>query len=171
MRYWQVVTILKNTAKLVTEVPFPALTICSSGLHKKNAEKKLIQDFDDWRAEKNKKETTKEAIYKDAEEFMETRFQIKPNNGNDSDRENPTSILDILDTMIAPDVDASFAANSVRKNAFACKQSIQPTEDNSGCSYSCQDSKFSISGINCFYMSTTTETQAMAVSRCERIGA
>ena len=73
--------------------------------------------------------------------------------------------------MIAPDVDASFAANSVRKNVIACKQSIQPTEDNSGCSYSCQDSKFSISGINCFYMSTTTETQAMAVSRCERIGA
>ena len=82
-------TVLKNTAKLVSDVPFPALTICSSGLHMSNVEKKVIRDFDDWRAEKNRNGTTKEAIYKDTEEFMQTRFQIKPNNGNEPDREKP----------------------------------------------------------------------------------
>ena len=65
----QVVTVLKNTAKLVSDVPFPALTICGSGLHMSNVEKKLIKDFDDWRVEKNRNGTTKEAIYKDVEEF------------------------------------------------------------------------------------------------------
>ena len=105
----QVVTILKNTTKLVTDVPFPALTICGSGVHMNNVEKKLIRDFDNWREKNNKNETSKEAVYKDTEEFMETRFQIRPNKGkeNQSTRDHPISILDILDTMIAPDVDAS----------------------------------------------------------------
>ena len=117
------VTILKNTTKLVTEVPFPALTLCSSGLHMNNVEKKLIEDFENWRVEKNRSETKKEAIYRDTEEFMLTRFQIKPRKGKNSAREQPISILDILDTMIAPNVDAAVAANSVRENVIACKQS------------------------------------------------
>ena len=75
------VTILKDTAKLVTEVPFPALTICSSGLHMSYVEKKLMKDFDDWRSKKNRNGTTKEAIYKDTEEFMEARFQLKQRPG------------------------------------------------------------------------------------------
>ena len=70
------VTTLKNTAKIVTDIPFPALTVCSSGLHMNNVEKKLIQDFGNWRAQQNRNETTKEEIYKDAEEFMWIRFQI-----------------------------------------------------------------------------------------------
>ena len=47
--FWQVVTILKNTTKLVTDVPFPALTLCGSGLHMNNVEKKLVLDFRKWR--------------------------------------------------------------------------------------------------------------------------
>ena len=78
------VTILKNTTKLVTDVPFPALTLCSSGLHMNNVEKKLIEDFENWPEQKNRSETKKEAIFKDTEEFMLTRFQIKPNKGENS---------------------------------------------------------------------------------------
>ena len=72
------VTILKNTTKLVAEVPFPALTICGSGVHMGNVEKKLVQDFKDWRGKKNRIENTKEAIKKDFEDFILTKFQIKP---------------------------------------------------------------------------------------------
>ena len=39
----QVVTVLKDTTKLVTEVPFPSLTLCGSGLHMNNVEKKLVR--------------------------------------------------------------------------------------------------------------------------------
>ena len=78
MTTFQVVTILKNTTKLVTDVPFPALTICGSGIHMNNVEKKLTKDFDTWRIGNDRNETNEEAAKKDMEEFMHTRFQIKP---------------------------------------------------------------------------------------------
>ena len=40
---------MKNTTKLVSDVPFPELTLCASGLHMNDVEKKLVQDFRDWR--------------------------------------------------------------------------------------------------------------------------
>ena len=61
----QVVTILNNTTKLVEDVPFPALTLCGSGIHMSNVEKKLVQDIIEWRAEKKKDNTTKEALNED----------------------------------------------------------------------------------------------------------
>ena len=78
---------MKDTTKLVTEVPFPALTLCGSGLHMNNVEKRLMEDFRDWQREKMRNQTNKEAIEKDIREFMETRFQIKP-------RDQPINILD-----------------------------------------------------------------------------
>ena len=42
------VTVLRNTTKLVTDVPFPALDLCGSGVHMNNVEKKLVQDFRIW---------------------------------------------------------------------------------------------------------------------------
>ena len=42
------VTVLKNTTKLVTDVPFPALTFCGSGVRMNNVEKKLVKDFRIW---------------------------------------------------------------------------------------------------------------------------
>ena len=116
------VTTLKDTAKPVTEVPFPALTICASGLHMNNVEAKLTRDFKDWRVENNKNETTKEAISLDAEEFMLEMFQIQP---VDSTAEQQITILDILDMMIASNVEASIAVQSVRNNALACKKSAE----------------------------------------------
>ena len=43
--FLQVVTTLKDTSKPVADVPFPALTICGSGVHMNNVERKLILDF------------------------------------------------------------------------------------------------------------------------------
>ena len=153
--FWQVVTVLKDTAKPITEVPFPALTICASGLHMNDVEKKLTEDFKEWRLENSRNETTKEAIDKDAEDFMQNRFQIEPS-------EQPISILNILDMMISPNVDASIAASSVRENAIACKKS---TADEEECSqsptaehvtnsiYFCSDSRFKLFDKKCFFVS------------------
>ena len=71
------VTILKNTAKLVTNVPFPALTLCGSGLHMSSVEKKLVKDFKTWRMLKNHNETTEEEVKNDMKNFMQEGFQIK----------------------------------------------------------------------------------------------
>ena len=83
-----------------------------------HVERKLVQDFKDWRAETKRNGTTNKMIKKDLEEFMDTRFQIKP---SQTEGEQPLTILDILNMMISPDVDASIAARSVRQNAIACQ--------------------------------------------------
>ena len=117
----QVVTTLKNTAKPVAEVPFPAVTICGTGNHMNNVEKKIQENFVQWRKENQRNKTGSSAMEKDVEDYMRETFQI--DNKQESD---PVSILDILDTMIAPNVDASVAANGVRQNVLACQEEVSP---------------------------------------------
>ena len=50
-------------------------------------------------------------------EYLKDVFQIKDDNRN---------ILDILNTMIADNVDASVAANGVRQNEIACNDETTP---------------------------------------------
>ena len=54
----QVVTTLKNTAKPVAEVPFPAVTICGIGNHMNNVEKKIQENFALWREENQRNQDT-----------------------------------------------------------------------------------------------------------------
>ena len=71
----QVVTTLKNTAKPVAEVPFPAVTICGTGNHMSNVEKKIQENFALWRI-KNKRNKTGSAMLMDVEDYMRETFQI-----------------------------------------------------------------------------------------------
>ena len=160
----QVVTTLKDTSKPVNDVPFPALTLCGTGVHLNNVEKKLILDFEEWRAKENRNETTKEEIKKDIEDIMQIRFPIKP---SQEKRENPVNILDILDTMITPDVEVSLAVNSIREKTIACKQQVKlDGVDNSACTYTCPDVNFKLQGNKCFYLSSTTVNYDDAVAAC-----
>ena len=65
----QVVTTLKNTAKPVAEVPFPAVTICGTGNHMSNVEKKIQENFVRWRKE-NQRNKTGLAMLKDIEDYF-----------------------------------------------------------------------------------------------------
>ena len=159
-------TILKDTTKPVTDVAFPALTICGSGVHMNYVEKKLVKDFKGWRAQNRRKGETMETMRNDLEEFMETRFQIKP---SQREGEQPLTILDILDLMIAPDADASLAANSVRENALACQTSAEG--ENLDSAYFCSDPRFSLYADRCFYVPVTVEKYAGAVAACQEMGA
>ena len=132
-----------------------------------HVEKKLVQDFEEWRAKNQRNGTTNKMIKKDLEEFMGSRFQIKP---NQTEGEQPLTILDILDLMIAPDVDASLAANSVRQNAISCQKS-EEEEKNSDSAFSCPNPRFTLSGTKCFHVSTVEENYENAVSACQRMGA
>ena len=73
----QVVTTLKNTAKPVTEVQFPAVTICASGFHMSNVEKKIQMNFQKWRNQTKRRSNDEAEIRADFEEYMRTTFQIK----------------------------------------------------------------------------------------------
>ena len=44
----QVITTLKTTTKPITDLDFPAVTICAAGQHMDNVEKVLFDNFDHW---------------------------------------------------------------------------------------------------------------------------
>ena len=74
--------------------------------------------------------------------------------------------------MISPDVDASIDVNGIRENEIACKQLASDLEDNSGCTRSCSDERFTL-GNKCLYVSNhlSTASQSDAVTACQSMGA
>ena len=82
-----------------------------------NVEKKIEENFVNWRRKNKRNDGSKEATQKDVEDFMFSVFQIK----TEGNRTEEVNILDILDTMISPNGEASLAVNSPRENAFACE--------------------------------------------------
>ena len=134
-----------------------------------NVERKLILDFKEWRAKENRNETTKAAIEKDTEEFMLTRFQIQP---SQAEEEHSLSILDILDTMIAPEIEDSISANSVREQAITCKQIEEKRDEKFDCKPSCPDSSFTLFDKTCLFVSkSTAASYENAGSACREMGA
>ena len=115
---------MKSTSKPVTDVRFPAITICTSGFQMNNVEKKIEENFVNWRRKNKRNDGSKEATQKDVEDFMFSVFQIK----TEGNRTEEVNILDILDTMISPNGEASLAVNSPRENAFACEMKREAIE-------------------------------------------
>ena len=112
---WQerpVITTLRNTAKPVTEIPFPTVTICGSGLFMENVEIVLEKSFNQWRLSNNKSWNADD-LNNLLSEFLEEKFQIK---------EKGLTIMDILNTMVSPNnADTVLLSNVVRENALACE--------------------------------------------------
>ena len=82
--------------------------------------------------------------------------------------------------MIAPNVEASVAANGVRQNVLACQEETSPKESTSlgerkkrgaNCVATCSNTEFTPFGANCFYFSTTRVTHSEAVVACQAKGA
>ena len=135
-----------------------------------NVERKLIEDFGDWRTKNKRSKTSKEELKKDVGDFMEEKFQIK---SNETGGKQQINILDILDTMISPDIDVDvlFDANSVRKNEIACQQLTEIEDDNVGCRYSCPDTRFNLFGGLCYHVSTELANAEDADKQCDKMGA
>ena len=117
-----------------------------------------------------------EAMKEDMKEYMQKTFQIKLEEASMSGTK-PVNILEILDTMIVPNVEASVAANGVRENALACKDINDQTEDTQGrkrrsaCTCSCKNATYKLSGNNCFGGSDHSLNFTEAVDACSALGA
>ena len=115
------ITTLKTTTYPVTELYFPAVTICGSGKHMNLVEKvcflfgifshiyiyfhqKLYNHFLNWKETHKSNAADSELIY----EYMKEKFQIT---------DNKITILDILNTIISPEAEQT---NSVTQNTVAC---------------------------------------------------
>ena len=105
---WQsnkVVTTLRETELPITELDFPAITICSEGLDMEAVEKVIENDFEEWKKNnsiREKRDTDEEDQVK---MFLEDTYGIKGNG----------TILEIIIGMVADNPDTSFASNGIRK--------------------------------------------------------
>ena len=96
---------------MMSEIPFPTVTICSPGLYRDNVQTSLEKSFNQWRLGKDKS-WDRLGIPMLMAEFLEEKFQI---------REREVNLIDILNMMITPgEVDTILAANGVRENEQAC---------------------------------------------------
>ena len=118
---WQedpVITTLHTVAKPVTELGFPAITICGAGQHMNIVEKALYQNFIKWKTSQPDDNMSLEKLFV---AFLKEKFQIK---------EAGLSIMDILNTMVSPSNEASDAI-SVRKNQITCEKKAKRKKRNS----------------------------------------
>ena len=107
----QVVTTLKTVAKPVTDLEFPAVTICGAGQHMSNVERALYNNFNEW--DQARPEITREKeLAERFENYMREVFQIT---------EKGLSIMDVLDTMITPSQEGS-GTQAVVNNELACAE-------------------------------------------------
>ena len=115
---WQqkmVITTLKTTAKPITDLDFPTVTICADGQHMGMVEKVVYNHFNKWKKEKYKSkhlpvdDKTKEEF----SQFMKDMFQID---------EEGINVMDMLNTMIAPQ---AAGTNEIRQNEQACAEKIK----------------------------------------------
>ena len=114
---WQenlVVTSLKDPAMSVTKLPFPAVTICTSGLDMEAVKDKLMKDFDSWKEEEGKASVDKEGDKAHLEEYMKMKFEIK-----DISSKN---IFDIIKALSSPNPEKTMRSLSVLERAIACSK-------------------------------------------------
>ena len=100
----QVITTLKTNTKPISQLNFPAITICGEGNHMELVKKAIYKRFLKWKDSNN----NTRSIEDDFNIFLKDVFQIQEKN---------VHILDILKTMIYP----KFANwEKIRKNQIAC---------------------------------------------------
>lgn len=176
---WQdnmVITTLKNTAKDVTELVFPAVTVCSEGLNMDAVSKALARDFSEW---SDKEARSTEALHSDiANPFIRLKRQV----GGSADaasymqekfgisRDSDFSIFDVINAMSSSNVEKSTASDGVRKNQLACASSggttARPEVSNETL---CIDSGgFVVNYDLCFLAGTTPMTTFDETAFCNR---
>ena len=111
---WQeelTITTLKDAAMPINKIPFPAVTICSSGLDMEAVKKALMIDFDTWMIEEGRVSVDKVEDKKNWEEFMLEKFAIKDRNKN---------IFDILRAFQSPNPEQTMKSLFQMEGVLAC---------------------------------------------------
>ena len=111
---WQeelTITTLKDAAMPVERLPFPAVTICSSGLDMEAVKKALMVDFDAWMMEEGRTSTNKEEDKENWEKFMKEKFAIKDRSKN---------IFDILKALQSPNPEQTMKSLFQMESVIAC---------------------------------------------------
>ena len=87
---------MQDAAKPVSELDFPSVTICSSGLNMEAVRRALFNDFVNWKIDKTNKDKVSGLYDEDSLKiYMEEKYAMTPGEG---------SILDTIKGMNSPPV-------------------------------------------------------------------
>ena len=117
---WQealTITTLKDANMPVDRIPFPAVTICSSGLNMDAVKKALMIDFDAWMMEEGRMSMNKEEDKENWEAFMEEKFAVKDRSKN---------IFDILKAFQSPNPEQAMRSLFQMESMIACAEGQGP---------------------------------------------
>ena len=118
---WQeelTITTLKDAAMPVNRIPFPAVTICSSGLNMEAVKKALMLDFDAWMTTEGRSSLNKDEDRENWNDFMEEKFAIKDRSKN---------IFDLLRAFQSPNPEQTMKSLFQMGSILACAQGRDPT--------------------------------------------
>ena len=155
------VTTLKTSSYPIENVPFPTVTICASGLNMDNVEKAIGNKFATWRKENGRNGRSEERISEDMADYMSEAFQI-----NNTESGDAANILDILNTMVASDVESSVGLNGVRDNILSCaaEDELEQEEDSTNGSRRKREIELNLNdSFCCEKMLLTLDTEALGV--------
>ena len=113
---------MQDAAKPVSELEFPSVTICSSGLNMEAVRRALFNDFANWKIDKTNKDKVSDQEDEDSLKiYMEEKYAMTPGEG---------SILDTIKGMNSPpvgDEDRKENTAAVVSTLASCSKKSQPT--------------------------------------------
>ena len=146
-----IVTRFENSELPVTEIEFPAVTICSQGLNMENVAKAVTRDFYEWHEEKTRRNGGREKRNGETLEermgmYLKEKFEIG---------EGDPSLLEIIQSTTSVGGATAIMAESLTKNVKKCskkKESANTEEDENEVTETIdiqEKRKPSYSGSNC----------------------
>lgn len=117
-----IITRFENSELPVTEIDFPAVTVCSQGLNMDNVAKAVERDFTEWHTERrsvNQARRRREA--EEEEESLQTLMAIYLKEKFDINEDDP-SILDIIQSTSAIGGGGAAKAEAVTKSVKKCSK-------------------------------------------------
>ena len=109
---------MQDSAKPVTSISFPAVTICSEGVDLDAVTKVIAEEFKAWKEKRNISSSSLEEDKKLLDKFVEDEYAI----------EKEENIFDFVRAMNSPNPDKSLAESSVLGNVAACSKEEEGKE-------------------------------------------
>ena len=109
---------MQDSAKPVTSISFPAVTICSEGLDLYAVTKVIAEEFKAWKEKRNISSSSLEEDKKLLDKFVEEEYAIGKGE----------NIFDFVRAMNSPNPDMSMAQSSVLGNLAACSKEEERKE-------------------------------------------
>jgi hypothetical protein len=112
------ITTLKDAAKPVTNLPFPAITICTDGLDIEAVKEEIYKDFKVWKVTEGKTNGNQEEDIKTLDEYMLVKYGIKNSDKN---------IIEMVKAFHSPDADKTLTNGAILGQLAACGPTPRPS--------------------------------------------